>query len=416
VVISPGSQKSQWVSYEIGFAQGHGLTIIPFLTHPKLDPFPFIRDLKYTTSADELITYLQKVMAEGPMGKSHLDALRDPDNDAVALAARLGHKEVIVGKVIEIWAHHSLESMLPLTKLGIEPHRLRFSDPVQKQFTDVLRRCGGLREFPPPNQRKFGIAKLPIGTTDDEGLNVDLFETDWNTWMSSRTVIERDTELRHELSHVLPERNCLPQSMSLQFIIRFANGDVLAMKRKDGLASSPNSWSFSAEEQLHERDFHYGSASAAEQLFRRAFIEEVFGRREGDAEFFKRIWADDCSQLVRSHRIWSFFLEENVGIHQLFGMYQLSVQPRDLRRIHEMAVSSGWGTTDPEGYWYVAPESEARSLLQSGRCYVERLHGDPERRLIKSEGLHPTSRYRLWRLYLALNRRPQTLASVAQTR
>jgi hypothetical protein len=277
-------------------------------------------------------------------------------------------------------------------------------------------RCGGLREFSPPNRPKFGIARLPTGTTDDDSLDVDLFETDWNTWMSVRTVIERNTDLRHELSHVLPERNALPQSMSLQFVVRFANGEVLAMKRKEGLASYPNSWSFSAEEQISDRDFHSGNKGAAEQLFRRSFIEEVFGRREGDSDLFTRIWTDDCSRLVSSHKLWSFFLEENVGIVQLFGVYQLNIQPRDLRQIHEAAVSAGWGTTDPEGYWYVVDEKEINSLLQEGRCFAERLHGDPDRRLIKSEGLHATSPYRLWRLHLALNRRPQTLAAVSRTR
>ena len=77
--------------------------------------------------------------------------------------------------------------------------------------------------------------------------------------MSARTAVERDAELCHDLSHVLPERNSLPQSMALQSIVRFANGEVLAMKRKEGLASYPNSWSFSAEEQRHERDFHSGT-------------------------------------------------------------------------------------------------------------------------------------------------------------
>jgi hypothetical protein len=339
-------------------------------------------------------------------------ALRKPDPEAIVFAARHGHKEVVVGKVIEIWGHHSLESMLPLHDLGIDPRLVTFSQPSPEDFSHSIERCGGLKTFPLPNQRKYGIRRLPLGPMDDENLIVDFFETDWNTWMSVRTKIESDPDLRHELSHVIPEKNLIPQSMSLQFLVRFSNGDILAMKRKEGLASEPNSWSLSGEEQLHEHDFLSRSVGAAEYLFRRAFIEEVFGHRVADESYLNRIWSDDCTRIVNSHRIWSFFLEENVGVFQTFGVYQLKIRPQELRAIHEAAVSAGWGTTDPEGYWYIVRGADVGEFLISGSCEAHRLHGDPERRVIKAEGLHATSRYRLWRLYSALNRAPETMTSL----
>ena len=288
--------------------------------------------------------------------------------------------------------------MLPLWDIGLDPRIVTFSKPTPKDFSHALNRSGGLQSFPPPNQRKYGISRLPLGAMDDEHFVVDFFETDWNTWMSVRTKVEANVDLRHELSHVIPERSLVPQSMSLQYLVRFANGDVLAMKRKEGLASWPNSWSFSGEEQLHEHDFTTASADAAEYLFRRAFIEEVFGHRTSDRELVNRIWLTDCAPRIRSHRIWSCFLEENVAIFQTFGVYQLSIEPKDLRQIHENAISAGWGTTDPEGYWYVVTEADVQGLLTEARCEAHRLHGDPDRRPIETAGLHPTSRYRLWRL------------------
>jgi hypothetical protein len=247
---------------------------------------------------------------------------------------------------------------------------------------------------------------------DDENETVEFFETDWNTYMSVRTRIENNPDLRHELSHVIPERSLLPQSMSLQFIVRFDNGELLAMKRKEGIAWESGSWAFTAEEQLHQRDFQSREVGAAEYLFRRAFIEEIFGHRTEDEDYLNRIWADDCSPIIQSHRIWSFFLEENAGIFQTFGVFQLRINPPDLRAIHQAAVSAGWGTTDPEGYWYVVDEADAERLLTHGRCEAHRLNGDPEHRPITAGGLHTTSRYRLWRLYCALNRSARTMAAL----
>jgi hypothetical protein len=332
-------------------------------------------------------------------------ALRSPDRQAVLFAAQHGHKEVVVGSVIEIWSHHSLESMLLPTKLGIAPSSVSFRQQSHRNFDNALRRCGGLRPFDPPNQKKFGIAKLPLGTTDDENFIVEFYETDFNTWMSVRTVIECDPELRRELSNVDPDKSLIPQSMSLQFVVRFADGDILTMKRKDGLHSEPGTWSISAEEQLHERDFRSGTVDPAEHLFRRAFIEEILGKRATEDEsLLQEIWNEACAPLMDSYRIWSFFLEERTGLFQTFGVFQLNIRASDLRQIHERAISSGWGTTDPEGHLYILRANDIPDLLLRGECEVHRLHGDPERRLVKVGALHPTARYRLWQLYRALHR------------
>ena len=67
----------------------------------------------------------------------------------------------------------------------------------------------------------------------------------------------------------------------------------------------------------------------AEYLFRRAFIEEVFGRRDAEPDLLNEIWEKSCAPIVRSHRIWSFFLEEHVGIFHPFGVLQLEINPDD---------------------------------------------------------------------------------------
>lgn len=68
VVISYGSIKSSWVPYEIGYAKGCGLSIIPVITYPNLDIPMYIRNLKYidiTRNLDDFHkTILLKKMEE----------------------------------------------------------------------------------------------------------------------------------------------------------------------------------------------------------------------------------------------------------------------------------------------------------------------------------------------------------------
>jgi SAM-dependent methyltransferase len=52
VVISPGSVKSQWVPYEIGYAMALKKRILPYLTHESITIPGYISNLNYTTSLD----------------------------------------------------------------------------------------------------------------------------------------------------------------------------------------------------------------------------------------------------------------------------------------------------------------------------------------------------------------------------
>jgi hypothetical protein len=61
VVISPGSAKSHWVSFEIGMALGKGLKVIPILVHPAMDLPPFIKDFKYFKSKEEFDLHFYKL-------------------------------------------------------------------------------------------------------------------------------------------------------------------------------------------------------------------------------------------------------------------------------------------------------------------------------------------------------------------
>jgi len=59
VILSPGSLKSHWVSYEVGYSVGRGKRLLPFLTHPALDPPGFIADLSHAKTIDEVKQYFE---------------------------------------------------------------------------------------------------------------------------------------------------------------------------------------------------------------------------------------------------------------------------------------------------------------------------------------------------------------------
>lgn len=57
VIVSPGSLKSQWVAYEIGFATALHKRVLPYLTHPSLDLPGFMSDLSYIDSPEKIRDY-----------------------------------------------------------------------------------------------------------------------------------------------------------------------------------------------------------------------------------------------------------------------------------------------------------------------------------------------------------------------
>lgn len=358
VIVSPESESSAWVNYEIGFAHGVGAIILPILTRPGQRIPTFIGNLKCATSTKDICEHLLKVRDNQEAMLSALIPMK-PYSEAQWLADRHGHKEVIVGTAIEVWTHSTLDSCLPVEKIGVEPSTFTFVRAGKRSFEYALDRCGGLVQVPPPNRAKYGISKLPVGTTDDESRIVEFFETDWQTWISVRDRVSNDSDLRADLTSLTPEKSHLPQSMSYQFLVRFSGGQILAMKRNSNLASHPDTWSFSGEEQICERDFAFSSNNAAENLVRRAFVEEVFGSRDNEASAFLNTWETKCRPILESSRIWSFFLEESVGSFHAFGVYQLKIPPSRLAELHRETVKAALGTTDDEGKFFVIDESEA---------------------------------------------------------
>jgi len=59
VIVSPGSLKSQWVAYEVGYGTGTKKRVLPYLTHAALDLPGFMADLSYVKSIDQIRDFFQ---------------------------------------------------------------------------------------------------------------------------------------------------------------------------------------------------------------------------------------------------------------------------------------------------------------------------------------------------------------------
>jgi hypothetical protein len=53
ILISPGSEQSQWVSYETGFARGRQVTLVPYLLHPRMSVPGFLANLRYIRTRED---------------------------------------------------------------------------------------------------------------------------------------------------------------------------------------------------------------------------------------------------------------------------------------------------------------------------------------------------------------------------
>jgi hypothetical protein len=65
VLISPGSEKSSWVAYEMGYARGRRVIVVPYLLHPKMDVPGFIANIRYLCDLKEEAQFIARIKKTG---------------------------------------------------------------------------------------------------------------------------------------------------------------------------------------------------------------------------------------------------------------------------------------------------------------------------------------------------------------
>jgi transcriptional regulator with XRE-family HTH domain len=64
VLVSPSSAKSQWVPYEMGYAKGRNVVLIPYLMHAGMDPPPFIASQRYLQTLEEEAEFIATLVED----------------------------------------------------------------------------------------------------------------------------------------------------------------------------------------------------------------------------------------------------------------------------------------------------------------------------------------------------------------
>jgi hypothetical protein len=312
---------------------------------------------------------------------------------------RLANEHFLVfDKVIEVLPHWSLRSRAKFQTLGWAPEEVEvlFSNRLF-DAAPILRRIPWT-QFDPPNGRKFSLVDRSLGATDT-GLSLSIKETDYFT---IRSVLSGLTfELRTEFGSLDPRNNRIPHSLCLHFIARCGDGKVLCMLNDDRKAYGSSMWSVSAEEQFSEVDLD--SVHPIKALFRRALLEEVFGLRDKNIPLDARWSRVEAS--VRSMRVWSLFVEEQIANFTLLGVCQLNIDSDALRMFLVSLVEEGSAGRDLEGRLYLLNDQELRELLVTGESMAAGLFSG-ESATLRTENLHWTTRYRIFRLLRALDAAP----------
>ena len=329
-------------------------------------------------------------------------SLRDPDNNAAAAAARANEDHLVVGQAIEVISHPEINSRFELSKLGWRPEDVEIRD-LQLCFdaTSIVENSGGLKSFDPPNGKKYSLVETSFVTSDSPHLALSTKSTDYFTIKSILPTLRCNPAIRAEFGDLNPTLNRIPHSLCLHYLVRFANGDVLCMKRDSRAVYHGDRWSFSGEEQVSELDFE--SDTPCLTLFQRTFCEEVLPLRE-NRPLVER-WRE-ASPIIERMALWSVFLEEEIHNFSLLGFYQVNCDPEEFCAYHKDLVAKGVGTKDTEGKYYIARESDLIGLLVAGNCMVSPLFAATEKVEVLAQNLHPTSRYRVFRFLRALNRGP----------
>jgi hypothetical protein len=331
------------------------------------------------------------------------DFVREPDEDAVNLVGHANEHFLVVGQAIEILPHLALNTRADVNNIGWDPEEVVFNDTQQK-FADkeILEKVGGYKEADPPNGVKFCLSDTSIAILDSPDLVLDLQRTDYFTLMSILPSIKQNSKLRMKFGSLSPPLNQIPHSLCLHFVVRFSDGNILCMRRRPKAAYHKNLWSFSGEEQLSDSDFIFKTTGLS--LFQRTLCEEVLALRDKSPATLAERWAI-ASPLVKNMRLWSIFLEEQIFNFSVFGFYQLEYDTQEFVSFHNDLINRGIGTRDKEGDYFVASSKMVENLLFKNQCVVQGLF-TPESQTLSAETLHPTSRYRIFRLLRAIHRKP----------
>lgn len=327
--------------------------------------------------------------------------LAAPDIGAQVAKDRLNQNLLVSDKAIEIVFHPNLNSAVSPEKVGWEPREIEVEHTdLEFDSSAIIERAGGVINAEPPNNKKYCLVNTPFVTAESPHLKLELKETDYFTIETAKKWLQDNQQYIDKLGHVAPEKNKIPSSLCLHFTVRLQDGEILLMKRSVGMSYHENKWSITGEEQLSENDLQ--AEYPIEYLFKRALGEEVL--HLGNIENFP-----ENAVAVKNHikymRVYSIGTEWPIYNPALFSFVQLNDDRASLKQtlVARKFGSEYSGQEDREGCFYTISNEQAFELLSKGTAIVKGLFNESED-VVEAKTLHPTSRYRLFRLLRILKR------------
>lgn len=324
-----------------------------------------------------------------------------PERGAMNAASKTNMNLLVSGNTIEIVCHPNVNAAVRPDNIGWDPKDIEIEQTdLDFNAEDLINRAGGLIDAEPPNGRKFCLVNTPFITSESSHLKLSLKETDFFTIETVKSLLDKNHTLGDIYGHVSPEKNRIPSSLCLHFTIRLSDGEILLMRRTKGVSYYENKWSASGEEQISESDLN--TEHPIDTLFKRALGEEIL--HLGDIENFPS-HIQSIEGHIKYMRLYSIGTEWPLYNPALFGIIQLKDDKNSLREtlIARKFGSEYSGQEDREGAFYTINNDQAFELLSTGRTIAKSLFNDTEE-VIASDSLHPTARYRLFRLLRMLKR------------
>jgi hypothetical protein len=334
---------------------------------------------------DKITEFEISIMKPDPHAKEFLKAGND-------------HK-LIVGKVIEISSHPTLNSRAFIGDLGWDVAEISISStPNDFNHSRFALKSGIVPANIKHDGDKFSLIEIGELNSDNPELKLKVSKTKFSIVQSAKEALMLDGSLRTRFGSLDPSASIVPHSLCLHFIMQFADGNLLMQKRSN-LSYYGGCYSFSGEEQLSDKDFVKNNKPAL-SLFKRAFCEEVFPLV--DNKLLDNNWTLARSAIKRM-KIWSLFLEEEIMNFDLLGYYELALDVSDYRKKFIAIQNSARGSRDNEGSMYIISLDNIKKMISCGSCEITGLFSE-KKEMISEEILHPTSRYRMFRYLRAANK------------
>lgn len=121
ILVSPGSERSQWVSYETGYARGRGVILVPYLLHPRMTVPSFLANIRYLHSRSDEAKFLKSLQttirriqnSKKRSAKSQIDNSQEPKSEVKEALAKIRSMHPQIRKDgVDVLVQHKAESTL----------------------------------------------------------------------------------------------------------------------------------------------------------------------------------------------------------------------------------------------------------------------------------------------------------------